>query len=167
MAGRGADRRGPSRHRSPSGGRRELRLVLDSSAELAAMRRQLRQLLIAEQVSQSEREAIVLAAEEAANNALLSCGDSECRVEVIVSLIADYVCLEVRDGGVGIRGVCADVARLADESAEHGRGLHLMSELMESLELVSRSHGTLVRMTKRLPGRRTKDDPPNDERLAS
>ena len=148
-------------------GVKELRVALGSSAELASFRQQLRRLLIAEQVTQSEREAIVLAAEEAANNALLACGDSECRVEVIVSLIADYVCLEVRDAGVGIRGVCADVAKLADESAEHGRGLHLMSELMESLELVSRSHGTLVRMIKRLPRRRTEDDPPNGERLAS
>ena len=118
-------------------------------------------------MTQGEREAIVLAAEEAANNALLACEDSECRVEVIVSLIADYFCLEVRDAGVGIRGVCADVAKLADESAEHGRGLHLMSELMDSLELVSRSQGTLVRMTKRLPRRGTEDDPPNGERLAS
>jgi anti-sigma regulatory factor (Ser/Thr protein kinase) len=143
-----------------------LRVVLSSSAELVSFRQQLRGLLVARRVTKAEREAIVLAAEEAANNALLACEAAECQVEVIVSLIADYVCVEVRDAGAGIKGVCLDLTKLADESAEHGRGLYLMGELMESLELVPRSQGTLVRMTKRLR-RLEAADPPDVGRLAS
>ena len=52
---------------------------------------------------------------------------------------------------------------LPDEAAEHGRGLYLMGQLMESLELVPRSQGTLVRMTKRLGYR---DDPAGTGRRA-
>lgn len=167
MAGRAADNRRPTRNNSSAGRRHELRVVLSGSPELVSFRQQLRELLGAKQVTQGEREAIVLAAEEAANNALLACEASGCQVEVIVSLIADYVCVEVRDAGAGIKGVCADLAKLAGESAEHGRGLYLMGELMESLELVSRSQGTLVRMTKRLPERESQDDPADAGRLAS
>ena len=130
-------------------GPRELRLLLRSPAQLERFRQQLRSLLVTRQAAAAEREAIVLATEEALNNALLACEAPHCRVEAIVSLIADYVCVEVRDAGVGAKGVCVSLAKLP-EGAEHGRGLYLMGQLMESLELVARSRGTLVRMTKRL-----------------
>ena len=87
---------------------------------------------------------------EALNNALQACRPSACRVEAIVSIIAGHVCVEVRDVGGGTKGACVNLAELPDKSSEHGRGLYLMGQLMESLELVPRSHGTLVRMTKRL-----------------
>jgi anti-sigma regulatory factor (Ser/Thr protein kinase) len=155
---------------SSAGRRQELRVVLSSSAQLVTFRQQLRGLLAARHVTEAEREAIVLAAVEALDNALLACERcerSDCQVEVVVSLIADYVCVEVRDAGAGTKGACLDLAKLAGESAEHGRGLYLMRELMESLELVSRSQGTLVRMMKRLPGRESRDDPTDAGRLAS
>ena len=158
------------RHDAPSAGSssgpRELRLVLSSPAQLDRLRQQLRSLLVTRQAAAAEREAIVLATEEALNNALLACEAAHCRVEAIVSLIADYVCVEVRDAGMGAKGVCVNLAKLPVEGSEHGRGLYLMGQLMESLELVSRSQGTLVRMTKRLR-RLESPDPAESERLAS
>ena len=112
----------------------------------------------------AEREAIVLAAVEALNNALQSCETAACQVEATVSLIADHVCVEVRDAGMGAKGVCVSLVKLPTQAEEHGRGLYLMGQLMESLELVSRSQGTLVRMTKRLPLEAR--DPADSERLA-
>ena len=92
----------------------------------------------------------MLATAEAADNALLACPASDCCIEVIVSLIADYVCIEVRDSGAGVKGACLSPVKLVASDAEHGRGLYLMDQLMESLELVPRKRGTLVRMIKRL-----------------
>ena len=92
----------------------------------------------------------MLATEEALDNALLAGEAADCQVEAIVSLIANYVCVEVRDAGAGAKGACLNLATLPAAQAEHGRGLYLMGQLMESLELVPRSQGTLVRMTKRL-----------------
>jgi anti-sigma regulatory factor (Ser/Thr protein kinase) len=135
---------------SAADGQQELRMALHSFAELVVLRRQLRQLLGAKHAAAAEREAIVLATEEAANNALLACERLDCQVDVAVSFLADYICIEVRDAGVGSKGACVNLAQPADDSAEHGRGLYLMQELMESLELVPRPQGTLVRMTKRL-----------------
>jgi anti-sigma regulatory factor (Ser/Thr protein kinase) len=145
---------------------RELYVVLDSPAQLGRFRRQLRNLLASEQVAAADREAVVLAAVEALNNALQACQPSACRVEAIVSVMAGYVCIEVRDVGEGAKGACVNLAKLPDEAEEHGRGLYLMGRLMESLELVPRSHGTLVRMTKRL-GENESPDPPEAGRLAS
>ncbi len=139
-----------SRSRRTSHDRRELRLVLSSPAQLAGMRAHLRRVLAAHAHGRTDSEAIVLATAEAANNGLLACQGDSCRVEVSVSLIEQFVCIEVHDPGAGVKGVCLDPARLASRDAEHGRGLHLMSELMESLEFVPRERGTMVRMTKRL-----------------
>lgn len=166
MADRTAHSRDRARNIGSAEGRQELRVVLTGSAELVSLRRQLRELLVAKRVTQGEREAIVLATEEAANNALLACQASGCEVDVIVSLVSDHVCVEVRDAGVGTSGVCLNLAKIPDEGAEHGRGLYLMGQLMESLECVPRSRGTLVRMTRRLR-RLESADPPDAGRLAS
>ncbi len=139
-----------TRRRPTARDRNEVRVVLGNPTQLAGLRARLRRLLLACGQNRTDTEAIVLATQEAANNALLSCEAGPCRVEVSVSLIEQFVCIEVRDVGKGVRGVCLDPTRLASQEAEHGRGLHLMGELMESLELVPREHGTLVRMTKRL-----------------
>ena len=50
----------------------------------------------------------MLATAEAANNALLACQGDSCRVELSVSLIGQFVCIEVRDAGGGVKGVCLD-----------------------------------------------------------
>ena len=108
----------------------------------------------------------MLAATEAVENALLACREQGCKVEAAVSLVSGYVCVEIRDSGAGLGGVCVQPARIARETDEHGRGLHLMHELMESLELVPRSQGTLVRMTKRLDLCDSRDEETEPKRLA-
>ena len=92
----------------------------------------------------------MLAAAEALSNALQACEVVDCQIEVVVSLIADYVCVEVRDADERFKGACLDLVEVAGETEERGRGLYLMRTMMESLEIVPRSRGTLVRMIKKL-----------------
>jgi anti-sigma regulatory factor (Ser/Thr protein kinase) len=124
--------------------------VVDRPDQVGGFRRRLRSLLDRRGVHDAEREAIVLAAAEALNNALQVCTVADCHVEVSVALIADYVCVEVRDASRGFKGACVDRIQDVDEDAEHGRGLYLMRELVESLEIVPRDRGTLVRLVKKL-----------------
>jgi anti-sigma regulatory factor (Ser/Thr protein kinase) len=124
--------------------------VVDRPDQMAGFRRRLRALLTEQALRRGEREAIVLAAAEALNNALQVCTVADCHIEVAVSFVADYVCVEVRDASKGFKGACIDLIQDAGEDAEHGRGLHLMRELVESLEIVPRERGTLVRMVKKL-----------------
>lgn len=145
--------------------RHELHVTLDGAQQLAAFRRRLRAFLASGHATAQECEAIVLAAVEALNNALQSRETAACQVEATVSLIADHVCVEVRDAGMGAKGVCVSLVKLPTQAGEHGRGLYLMGQLMESLELVPRSQGTLVRMTKRLR-RLEARGPADSERLA-
>jgi anti-sigma regulatory factor (Ser/Thr protein kinase) len=126
------------------------RLLVERPAQLTSSRRQMRKLLSEQGLHEQDREEIVLAANEAVINALQSCHAPECRVEVTASLIADYACVEVRDAGEGLKGICVDLITVAGPAEEHGRGLHLMRELMDSLEIVPRSWGTLVRLIRRL-----------------
>jgi anti-sigma regulatory factor (Ser/Thr protein kinase) len=124
--------------------------VVDRPAQMSGFRRRLRTRLSERGVRNGEREAIVLASAEALNNALQVCTVPDCHIEVAVSLVADYVCVEVRDASKGFKGACVDLIEDAGEDAEHGRGLYLMRELVESLEIVPRKQGTLVRMVKKL-----------------
>ena len=139
--------------------RAQLQLVVDRPAQLTGFRRRLRTLLRERGLPDGEREAIVLAADEALSNALQGCHVAACHIEVELSLIGDYVCLEVRDADERFRGACVDLIEAPDEGAEHGRGLYLMRTLMESLELVPRKRGTLVRMTKRLEAQEREAEP--------
>ena len=139
--------------------REELRLLVDRPAQVAGFRRDVRGLLSARGLPADEREAIVLAADEALGNALQACAVDDCRVEVVVSLIADYVCVEVRDADERFNGVCLDMVDAPGDAEEHGRGLYLMRTLMESLEVVPRSRGTLVRMVKKLEARESRERP--------
>jgi anti-sigma regulatory factor (Ser/Thr protein kinase) len=149
------DERSPGRL---SAVRAELLLVVDHAAELAGFRRRVRALLRDQGLKRSEREAVVLATVEALTNALNACELEECRIEVKVSLVGDFICVEVRDADERFRGACLDLFAIPETSAEHGRGLYLMQALMESLEIVPRDQGTLVRMTKRLEAEGRADD---------
>jgi anti-sigma regulatory factor (Ser/Thr protein kinase) len=130
--------------------RETLHLVVDRPAQLVDFRRRVRGMLRDHGLTKAEREAVVLAAAEALNNALNACETDECRVEVKVSLVGEFICVEVRDADERFRGACLDLQAAPDTSAEQGRGLFLMHSLMQSLEIVPRKQGTLVRMTKRL-----------------
>jgi anti-sigma regulatory factor (Ser/Thr protein kinase) len=139
-----------------------LETVIDRPAQMSAFRRRLRDLLSERGIGPRDREAFVLATAEALNNALEACTVSACHIEVAVSVIADHVCIEVRDATEGFKGVCVDVIEGADADDEHGRGLYLMRELVDSLELVPRKQGMLVRMIKRL-----EDEGPTEEQAAA
>jgi anti-sigma regulatory factor (Ser/Thr protein kinase) len=147
--------------------REELRILVERPAQLASFRRRLRALLVRRGLRDEEREVIVLAADEALSNALQGCAAADCQIVVIVSLLGGYVCVEVRDADERFQGVCLDLIELPGESAEHGRGLYLMRTLMESLELVPRKRGTLVRMIKKLEAEERGEEPKDAERLAS
>lgn len=140
--------------RAGSPGRRTAHAVLDEvvdrPAQLTGFRRRLRTQLEEQGLDERARESLVLASAEALNNALQRCDLPACRIEVTVSLIADHVCIEVRDTTEGFKGVCVELIEGAALDQEHGRGLYLMRELVDSLELVPREHGMLVRMIKRL-----------------
>jgi anti-sigma regulatory factor (Ser/Thr protein kinase) len=150
---------GPHPSETPSAVRRELRLLVDKPSQLAGFRARLRTMLDDRGLRKDEREAIVLACAEALNNALQGCEAAECHIEVVVSLISDYVCVEVRDADERFRGVCLDLIEVPGNAEEHGRGLLLMRALMQSLELVPRSRGTLVRMVKKLEAEERADQP--------
>ncbi len=139
--------------------RDELRVLVDRPAQLASLRTRMRTLLSARGTGAEEREVIVLAAAEALNNALAACGAADCHIELVVSLLDGYVCVEVRDADESFKGVCLDLIEVPEESEEHGRGLYLMRTLMESLELVPRKRGTLVRMVKKLEDQERREEP--------
>ena len=155
------------KRRGRPGVRDELRLLVDRPAQLASFRRRARALLSEHGLDEEERESVVLAAAEALNNALAACTGDLCRIEVIISLVGDFVCVEVRDTDEGFRGVCLDLTGLPAADAEHGRGLYLMRTIMESLEMVPCKRGTLVRMVKRLEARERRDAPNGGERPAA
>jgi anti-sigma regulatory factor (Ser/Thr protein kinase) len=141
-------RRLPRRHRLAQ--RARVRLRVRRAAQLAAFRRKLRRLLGRQGLHDQEREAIVLAAKEAVTNALESCPAAARRVKVTVSHIGGSVYVEVLDAGRGLKRDCANLITLAEATDERGRGLYLMRELMEGLEILPQRRGTLVRMVKKL-----------------
>jgi anti-sigma regulatory factor (Ser/Thr protein kinase) len=143
--------------------REVLRVLVDQPAQLASFRRRVRKMLSERGLRAQEREAIVLAAVEALSNALQACEVADCHIEVVVSLVTDYVCVEVRDADERFKGACLDLVEVG-EAEEHGRGLYLMRAMMESLELVPRSRGTLVRMLKRLEAGEPRGEPHDLER---
>ncbi len=127
-----------------------LHVSLTSHEQIAGLRTSLRGILHTS--DEPVREAVVLAASEAVANALTACeGRPDCRAEAVATVMSGYVCLEVRDNAGGMNGACFDVTHGAGPDDEHGRGLRLMSDLMESFELLERTDGTLVRMTRRIP----------------
>ena len=147
--------------------REELRILVDRPVQLASCRRRVRGLLSAGGLRKGQREAIVLAADEALCNALQACEAPDCHIELVVSLVAGYVCVEVRDADERFQGVCLDLIEAPGVRAEHGRGLYLMRTLMESLELVPRKRGTLVRMIKKLEAEERGAEQEDAERLTS
>ncbi len=103
---------------------------------------------------------VLLAADEAFNNALMHSGDvgeTELRAEVGRSRVV----VEIRDRGCGFDARRFDAGAVPDPLVSHGRGLFLIHRLMDEVEVRSSgAAGTHVRMAKtfarpvRAPGRR-------------
>lgn len=124
---------------TPAGPRLVIPLPAGSAAE---MRASLRAMLRGDEAGEELIEDVVLAAQEAFNNAVVR----SAAVDVAASLCRGSIWIQVRDEGRGF-----DPAALPctpDLVAEHGRGLYLMHEVMDLVHIDSGSAGTTVRMTK-------------------
>jgi serine/threonine-protein kinase RsbW len=119
-------------------------LPASSAVELRAA---LRALLRSHELDESQSEMVVLAAQEAYNNAVVH---PPSVVEVSAQVFEQTVDVEVRDRGPGFEPA-AFVALAEPELLEdHGRGLFLMHRLMDQVDIDSGRGGTTVRMSKEL-----------------
>jgi serine/threonine-protein kinase RsbW len=92
---------------------------------------------------------VVLATQEACNNAVQHGGD-EYGVEVCVTVHERVVIVEVSDRGPGFDMERVKAGWPPRAHRRGGRGLFLISRMSDSLEVVRRDRGTLVRITKSL-----------------
>jgi anti-sigma regulatory factor (Ser/Thr protein kinase) len=95
---------------------------------------------------------VVHAAQEALINAIMHAGDAAGRISVSASVRRGTVTVVVRDAGRGFDPRTADSERLPDLDKVRGRGLFLMHQLMDQVEVRSGRHGTQVRMVRSLHG---------------
>lgn len=133
-----------------------LRLALRqpcTAATVPATRHAVDCALIAIDVADECRREVVLALSEACANAVRHAGPS-ANYTVTVTADDDRCVVDVADAGKG-----SPPARLVepmpDGGAEHGRGLHIIRELMDHAEIIASPPGGLViRMIKKLVWRR-------------
>ncbi len=91
---------------------------------------------------------------EALTNAFLHAygGDPQRRIVVHFEFANDGLSITVRDGGPALQGV-PNIPTDVSPDRDAGRGLFLMSKLMDEVEIVHpdrRGRGTAIKMTKRL-----------------
>ena len=97
---------------------------------------------------ESDLQDIVLATHEAAKNGLRFSGERP--VYVTLHLQEDRVTVCVADHGEGFDCSRCQPSLLPDPQQSHGRGLHLMHELMDTVEVARQPLGCVVRMSRRL-----------------
>ena len=119
-------------------------LPVSSALELRAS---LRALLRMQETTESESEMVVLAAQEAYNNAVVH---PPSVVEVSTQVFDRVVSVEVRDRGPGFEPRAFAPAAEPELLEDHGRGLFLMHKLMDRVDIDSGRSGTTVKMSKRL-----------------
>ncbi len=106
---------------------------------------------LSSRVAEDELADILLCLQEAMKNAVRFSGSDE-GLYVAVRLLDHSVRLVVRDHGVGFANksrISAIAAARPDPMTSSGRGLYLMTQLMDEVELLC-DHGTEVRMLKHL-----------------
>jgi anti-sigma regulatory factor (Ser/Thr protein kinase) len=130
--------------------RRSTRYDVHDTAGLSALRGWLRETLSVVDADESWVCDIVVATQEAAANSLKIDGTGRGAVRVTLLIQDDCVWIEVRDSGPGFY-MTESWGRAPSLDATSGRGLYLMSTLMDVLEISSRRRGSRVRMGKRLP----------------
>ena len=121
-----------------------LPLPNDSAIE---MRDALRAMLADHGVGETTSEQVVLATQEAYNNAVVQPPGT---VEVFAILSREEVVVEVRDQGPGFDAAPHLAHHAPDPMQPSGRGLFLMQELMDEIEVTSSSEGCVVRLVKRV-----------------
>ena len=104
--------------------------------------------LAANRVDDQVARRIVLCADEALINAVQHAPASP--VDVVAGVRGDGLVLEVSDGGPGFDPARLDRDAVPELMGEHGRGLFLIRQLMDDLEILSDEHGTTLRMALHL-----------------
>lgn len=115
---------------------------------VVVLRDALRALCARHLVSPPVVDEVVLATQEACNNALQHSKTAEGTIEIKASVADRHICVEVQDRGRGLAPANINTGRPPDPLEAHGRGLFLIDHLMDSLEIIPCRPGTLVRMTK-------------------
>ena len=113
------------------------------------LRGELRQFLAQQGVAPRVSNDLVLATQEAWNNACqYGAGGTGC--DISVSHVDDTVMIEVADRSGGFDFEAIRASWPPDVLADGGRGLFLIAELSDHMEVVQRRQGTLVRIIKAL-----------------
>jgi serine/threonine-protein kinase RsbW len=125
-----------------------------TTSRLASLRARLRRILGTLALPESTTHDLVLAAHEAAVNAIVHGNrqDPRKRVKVVVEFVHGGVAVEVQDEGEGFDWtVWVGRAHEAptDPHASRGRGIYVIHALMD--QVIYDEAGTRVRMWKRLP----------------
>lgn len=108
---------------------------------------------------------ITLAVEEAYANALehsvASQTSAELELEIVYQLFPDRLVVTIQDSGCGFHAREQELVALSEETmALRGRGLGLIRTLSDHAEILSAPGlGTLIRITKFLPGQTGKPEP--------
>ena len=134
-------------------------LPVSSAVELRAS---LRALLRMQETAEGENEKVVLAAQEAYNNAVVH---PPSVVEVSAQVFDRVVSVEVRDKGPGFEPRDFATTTEPELLEDHGRGLFLMHKLMDHVDIDSGRSGTTVRMSKRLSRTDDAERQPDHPRL--
>jgi anti-sigma regulatory factor (Ser/Thr protein kinase) len=116
----------------------------------AVLRETLTTYLTANGIDDAASRMIVLCADEALINAVAHAAGNP--VGVFADLHDDHLTLQVSDGGQGFDPPQIDRDAEPDLMGEHGRGLFLISNLMDDLEILSDEHGTTLQMERDLSG---------------
>ncbi len=119
-------------------------LPVSSAVELRAA---LRALLRSHEMDEGQGEMVVLATQEAYNNAVVH---PPGVVEVSAQVFEQVVDVEVRDKGPGFEPAAVVTAAEPELLEDHGRGLFLIHRLMDHVDIDSGRQGTTVRMSKQL-----------------
>jgi len=122
--------------------------VAPSPSELPAVRRRVRLFLSSWAAPRTSVEDVVLCVHEACKNAMRFSGTDRA-IDVAISVQDDEVRLVVRDHGVGFTPHWSKMAPPADPLATQGRGMFLITTLMDHVTVVN-DHGAIVKMRRRL-----------------
>ncbi len=116
-------------------------------ARLLRARHRIRDYLHAQGLESRVIDDVVLAVQEAMSNAVLHSRTTD-DLEIVLAFAGDDLVVEVRDRGKGFDTSCFDPHQLPDPDRSSGRGLYLIAQLMDELELCCDA-GLQIRATRR------------------
>lgn len=131
-----------------------LQLVLPADARLLPRtRRAIAEYLAEINASREHIDDVILALDEACANVIRHAfpDDDNATFRLVADITDDEVSMSIEDDGVGFKPEAIDLRD--NETATSGRGLHMIRQLMTSVEVRSpnaRGVGTLLHMQKSL-----------------